>query len=112
MKKILAVISATALFAASGAAFAADPVELTKKFGGDCLACHAVDHKVVGPAWKDVAARYRGQKGAHDQLVAKVIKGGNGNWNKETGGMQMAPHPSKPSKEEIGEIVTAILALK
>ncbi len=113
MKKIIAAVSATAFFAISGAAFAAeDPVALTQKFGGDCLACHAVDHKVVGPAWKDVAARYRGKAGAHDQLVAKVIKGGAGNWNKVTGGVAMAPHPSKPTKEQIGEIVTAILALK
>jgi cytochrome c len=111
MKSIITAISAMALVAISGAAFAADPVELTKQFGGDCLACHSVDHKVVGPAWKDVAAKYKGQAGAHDMLVAKVIKGGNGNWNKVTGGISMAPHPSKPSKEEIGKIVDAILKL-
>ncbi len=110
MKKIITAVSATALFAISGAAFAG-PVELTKEFGGDCLACHAVDKKVVGPAWKDVAAKYKGQAGARDMLVAKVIKGGNGNWNKVTGGVPMVAHPSKPSKEQITKIVDEILKL-
>lgn len=110
MKFITAAVSAATLFAASGIA-SADPVELTKKFGADCLACHAVDHKVVGPAWKDVAAKYKGQAGAKDQLVEKVIKGGNGNWNKVTGGVAMTAHPSKPSKEEITQIVDEILKL-
>ncbi len=110
MKKTIVGLSATALFAISAAAVAG-PVELTKQFGGDCLACHAVDHKVVGPAWKDVSAKYKGQAGARDQLVAKVIKGGNGNWNKVTGGVAMTAHPSKPSKEQITKIVDEILKL-
>lgn len=111
MKAIIAAMTATALLAISSTASAADPVALTKEFKGDCLACHAVDKKVVGPAWKDVAAKYKGDKGAHDMLVAKVIKGGKGNWDKQTGGMAMTPHPAKPSKEEIEKIVAAILAL-
>lgn len=45
-----------------------------------CLACHAVQTKVVGPAYKDVAARYAGQADAEDKLVQKVLKGGQGNW--------------------------------
>ncbi len=110
MKRIITAISATALFAISGAAFAG-PVELTKEFGGDCLACHTVDKKLVGPAWKDVAAKYKGQADARDKLVEKVIKGGKGNWDKVTGGMAMTPHPSKPTKEQIGKIVDEILKL-
>ncbi len=110
MKKIIVAASASALLAFAAAA-SADPVALTKEFGGDCLACHAVDHKVVGPAWKDVAAKYKGQAGARDMLVQKVIKGGAGNWNKVTGGIPMAAHPSKPSKEQITKIVDDILKL-
>ncbi len=110
MKKIIAVVSATALFAFAGSA-SADPVALTKQFGGDCLACHAVDHKVVGPAWKDVSAKYKGDAGAREALITKIVKGGKGNWDKVTGGMAMTPHPSKPSKEEIGKIVDEILKL-
>lgn len=110
MKKIITAVSATALIAMSGAAFA-DPIALSKEFGGDCVACHAVDKKVVGPAWKDVATKYKGQAGARDMLVAKVIKGGKGNWDKVTGGISMTPHPSKPSKEQIGKIVDEILKL-
>lgn len=110
MQKTIVAVSAAALFAISAAAVAG-PVELTKQFGGDCLACHAVDHKVVGPAWKDVAAKYKSEAGARDKLVEKVIKGGNGNWNKVTGGVAMTAHPTKPSKEEIGKIVDEILKL-
>jgi cytochrome c len=46
----------------------------------NCLACHAVDHKVVGPAYKDVAAKYAGDKAAVDKLAQKIMKGGSGVW--------------------------------
>ena len=46
----------------------------------NCMACHAVDKKLVGPAFKDVAAKYAGQKDATDTLAAKTIKGGSGVW--------------------------------
>ncbi|CAN5117439.1 cytochrome C-551 [soil metagenome] len=46
----------------------------------NCLACHAVATKVVGPSYKDVAAKYAGQKDAEDKLVQKVMKGGSGTW--------------------------------
>src|SRR5271169_4160908 len=57
----------------------------------NCVACHAIDHKVIGPAWKDVAERYTGQgvktytyRGIEypliEGLVMKVSKGGSGNW--------------------------------
>lgn len=45
-----------------------------------CMACHAMDKKVVGPAYKDVAAKYAGQKDAVDKLALKIIKGGAGVW--------------------------------
>ena len=46
----------------------------------NCTACHAVDKKLVGPAYKDVAAKYAGQKDAVDKLSAKIMKGGSGVW--------------------------------
>ena len=46
----------------------------------NCMACHAVDKKVVGPGYKEVAAKYAGQKDAVDKLAQKIIKGGAGVW--------------------------------
>ncbi|MDP2680904.1 MAG: hypothetical protein Q8O85_19605 [Rhodoferax sp.] len=69
MKALIAVVTATSLLTISGVAQAADPVALVKRFKADCLACHAVDKKVVGPAWKDVAAKYRGVEGTQAVLV-------------------------------------------
>ena len=45
-----------------------------------CLACHGVDKKVLGPAFKDVAAKYEGDKGAEAKMIAKVKAGGSGVW--------------------------------
>jgi cytochrome c len=46
----------------------------------NCMACHAVDKKLVGPSYKDVAAKYAGQKDAVDKLAVKITKGGTGVW--------------------------------
>ena len=69
---------AVALVAAAGSAAAADPAELAKKYA--CLSCHAVDKKVVGPSYKEVAAKYKSDKGAEAKLMDKVKKGGTGVW--------------------------------
>lgn len=82
-----------------------DPLELAKSYG--CLVCHAVDKKTIGPAWKDVAAKYRGDKGAEAKLMDKVAKGGAGVW----GNVPMPPNP-KPSEEQRRKIVRFILGLK
>lgn len=66
---------------------AADGAALAAKNG--CLACHAVDHKIIGPAYRDVATRYRNDKGAAARLAAKVKAGGSGTW----GVMTMPPQP-------------------
>ena len=55
----------------------------------DCLGCHKVADKLVGPAYLDVAKRYAGKPGAEDSLVGKIIKGGAGNW----GSVPMQGHP-------------------
>ena len=52
--------------------------DLARKYG--CLACHAVDKKVIGPAWRDVAAKYRNDPAAEAKLIEKVQAGGKGSW--------------------------------
>ena len=70
-------LTALALLAAVSAPALADQALATAK---NCMACHAVDKKLVGPAYKDVAAKYAGQKDAVDKLAAKILKGGSGVW--------------------------------
>ena len=74
MKK---TILALALSVAAAAPALADQALATAK---NCLACHAVANKVVGPAFKDVAAKYKADKAAVDKLASKIIKGGSGVW--------------------------------
>lgn len=74
MKQTLIAI---ALSAAAIAPAMADQALAQSK---NCMACHAVDKKLVGPAFKDVASKYAGQKDASDKLAAKIIKGGSGVW--------------------------------
>ena len=80
MKKQLVAAGLLSFAAVIGstAAHAATPEELAKS--KNCMACHAVATKLVGPAYKDVAAKYKGQKDAEDKLAQKVIKGGGGVW--------------------------------
>lgn len=73
----------------------------------NCLACHSVESKRVGPAYKEVAAKYVGQQDAEAKLVDKVIKGGGGVW----GSMPMPPNP-QVSAEEAKTLVKWILSLK
>jgi cytochrome c len=74
-----------------------------------CVACHAVDQKRVGPAYKDVAAKYKGDAGAPARLFEKVRQGGAGNW----GEVPMIPHPSdKISDEDLNAAIKWILALE
>jgi cytochrome c len=81
---------------------------LAKKSG--CLECHAVDKKVVGPAYKDVAARYKNVAGARATLIEKVKKGGKGNWTELTGGVRMPPHSPRLTDAEITQLVDWVLA--
>lgn len=103
MKKTL--IAAVLLGLVAPAAMAASGADLAKK--NNCLACHAVDHKVVGPAYKDVAAKYKGDKGAEAKLIAKVKKGGSGNW----GSVPMPPNP-QVSDADLKTIIQWVLASK
>lgn len=60
-----------------------------------CLNCHAVERKLVGPSFRDVARRYRGQAGAVDLLAGKIVKGGAGAW----GPVPMAANPHVSAAE-------------
>jgi cytochrome c len=72
-----------------------------------CMACHALDRKVVGPSYKDVAAKYAGQPGAVDKLAEKIVKGGVGVW----GAVPMPANP-KVSPAEAKQLAEWILGLK
>ncbi len=69
-----------------------------------CMACHAVDKRVVGPGYQEIAAKYKGEAGIEARLVAKVKAGGTGTW----GTIPMPPHPAL-SDEETGGLVRWIL---
>jgi len=101
---------ATLLVATSFAATAqaADPkaAEAAAKNSG-CLACHTMDKKLVGPAYKDIAAKYRGKSGAEADLVKKVKAGGKGVW----GDIPMPPN-AHVKDADIQAIVRWILSLK
>ena len=86
-------------------AFAADELALAQS--KNCMSCHAVDKKLVGPAYKDVAAKYAGQKDAVAKLTTKVMKGGSGVWGP-------VPMPANPqvNEAEAKKLVTWILATK
>jgi cytochrome c len=101
MKTILAA----ALLAASASVFAQDPAKLAQDKA--CLTCHTVDRKLVGPAYKEVAAKYAGDKEAMTKLVKKVRDGGQGVW----GPVPMPPNPSV-SEKEAAALVKWILSQK
>ncbi len=104
MKFLLPVIAAASMLLA-GQANAADATALAQKSG--CLACHSVDKKVLGPSYKDVAAKYKGDKGAEAKLVAKVKAGGSGVW----GPMPMPANSPQVKDEDIKTIVQWVLSL-
>jgi len=110
MKKLV-LLPAAALLAMgiSTASNATDMPPLAKKSG--CTACHAIDRKVVGPAWGDVAKRYKGDAGAKAALIAKVKKGGKGNWTEVTKGVPMPPYSPRVSDANIEELVSFVLGL-
>lgn len=108
MNKLMMAATSAALLLASGVASASDPaaaMSLAQK--NACLSCHGVDKKIVGPAYKDVATKYAGDKTAHAKLVAKVKTGGKGVW----GDIPMPPNP-QVSVADADKIVSWILSLK
>jgi cytochrome c len=91
------------LLASAGNALASEA--LAKKY--NCLACHTVDKKLIGPAYQDVAAKYKGDAGAEAKLVAKIKNGGAGTW----GQIPMPPNSTVPDAD-IKTLAKWVLSLK
>ena len=75
--------------------------------GSDCLTCHKTSEKNIGPAYKDVAAKYENTEANIKMLASKVIKGGSGNW----GAIPMSPHPQL-KQEDVEAMIKYVLLLK
>jgi len=101
MKRALFVLAAMAALSAPAMA---DQALATAK---NCMACHAVDKKLVGPAYKEVAAKYAGQKDAVDKLAAKIVKGGSGVW-----GPVPMPANTQVSDAEAKKLATWVMSQK
>ncbi len=102
MKRILVAAAAMAALT-SNAAFATEQLATEN----NCLACHAVDQKLVGPSFKEVAAKYKSDKSAEAKLATKIQKGGSGAWG-------AIPMPANPQVDdnEAKALVKWILSLK
>ena len=104
MKRILVAIAALAAGIAVSTPALADLQLATAK---NCMACHAIDKKLVGPSYKDVAAKYAGQKDAADKLAVKVMKGGSGVW-----GPVPMPANAQVNADEAKKLVAWVLSQK
>lgn len=108
MKALLLAIAAAGSMLVAAQANAVDAAAaqaLAQKSG--CLACHSIDKKILGPAYKDVAAKYKGDKTAEAKLIAKVKAGGSGVW----GPMPMPANSPQVKDDDIKSIVQWILAM-
>jgi cytochrome c len=101
--KVAAITLAVISLTAAGVASASE--ELIKKY--NCTACHQNDKKLVGPAYQEVAAKYKGDAGAAAKLAAKVKAGGSGVW----GAVPMPPNPQVPDAD-LKTIITYVLGMK
>ncbi|MGA0095732.1 MAG: c-type cytochrome [Burkholderiaceae bacterium] len=101
MKKL--ILTTLVLTGFSGAALADMALAQAK----NCMACHAVDKKLVGPAYKDIAAKYKGDGAAVDRLAVKIMKGGMGVWG-------AIPMPANPqvSDAEAKKLAQWVLSAK
>jgi cytochrome c len=85
MRKLVSLSIAVGLMACAGSAFA--DADMLKKY--NCVACHANERKMVGPSYKDIAAKYSADATAAEKLAGRIREGGAGVW----GQMPMPPHP-------------------
>lgn len=98
MKALIALLAAAAVSPAFASA------ELAQK--KNCLACHATDKKLVGPSYKDVAAKYAGDKTAVAKLAEKIQKGGVGAWG------QIPMPANQVTPDEAKQLATWVLSIK
>ncbi|KAF1048436.1 MAG: Cytochrome c-552 [Herbaspirillum frisingense] len=104
MKYLLLIATLVAGSAISAEALANPQLAKAK----NCMACHSVEAKIVGPAFKDVAKKYAGQKDAEAKLTQKVLNGGGGVW----GPVPMPANKGQVSEAEARELVKWVLTLK
>jgi cytochrome c len=107
MKPISLLLGFAVVMVATSASAAteAEAMDIAKKNG--CLACHQLDKKMVGPAWKDVGKKYAGDAEAEAKLLVKVKKGGKGVW----GQVPMPPNATVKDAD-IKTLVQYVLTLK
>ena len=103
MKTTLSLLIAAV--AAAGTTSAMANADLAQK--KNCMACHAIDKKLVGPAYKEVAAKYAGDKAAADKLAEKILKGSSGVW----GAVPMPPN-ANVNADEAKKLATWVMSLK
>jgi len=102
MKAIYVALMAAAGVVMAGQAQADEALAKAK----NCMSCHAVDKKVVGPAYKDVAAKYKGDAGAVAKLAAKIKTGGKGVWG------EIPMPPNNVTDDEAKKLATWVLSQK
>jgi len=102
MKAVYIAMMAAAGIVMAGQAQADEALAKAK----NCMSCHAIDKKLVGPSYKDVAAKYKGDKGAVDKLAAKVKAGGKGAWG------EIPMPPNNVTDDEAKKLVTWVLSQK
>ncbi len=100
-KPVFLILIAAA--SATAPAFADQALAASK----NCLACHTIDKKLVGPAYKDVALKYAGQKDAAAKLATKIMKGGSGVW-----GVVPMPANTQVNEAEARKLAAWVLSLK
>jgi len=102
MKAVYVAVMAAAGIVMAGQVQADEALAKAK----NCMACHAIDKKLVGPAYKDVAAKYKGDKGAVEKLAAKVKAGGKGAWG------EIPMPPNNVTDDEAKKLVSWVLSQK
>ena len=103
MKTIILALWLTSGIVTTGTVLADEALARKK----NCMACHTVEKKIVGPAYKDIARKYAGQKDAEARLAEKIVKGGKGSW----GEIPMPPNATvKP--DEATALARWILGIK
>lgn len=102
MKQFLVRSVTLALFSMAPAAWADQALATAK----NCMTCHMVDKKVLGPAFKEVAAKYKGDKAAADRLATKIMKGGSGVW-----GTAYMPANAQVTEADAKKLASWVLSL-
>lgn len=123
MKRTLIALSAALLAATAWAGPADDQAALKLATGAGCMTCHNIEPGAkgpngmapIGPAWRDVAAKYKTVKGAQQQLTATVLAGSSpyeSHWKDKVSGLSMPPNKVAISQTDAAQLVSWILALE